>query len=111
MELEFSHYGEERSFDATEEELELFEELQGMTLYKRLPAILELTAKSSSYLSAAVGEWDLARFKYTDRAKWIIIPLAEPKAKKHKISSVDDVHDFDDLIDVAVQRIKDGWDE
>ena len=109
MGIEFSHYGEERDFDATDEEIEIFEELQDMTALKQLPAPLELTAKSSSYLTATVGVWDLARFKYTDRAKWIMIPLAE-KAQKHRITSVDQTHDFIDLIDKAVDKIKKGWD-
>lgn len=110
MELTFSHYGEERDVDATEEEQEMFEELQGLTAYKQLPAELELVRKAADYVTAAVGEWDLARFKYTDRSKWIMYPLAE-KRQKHKIACIDDMHEFDDLCDISCDRIKNEWDD
>ena len=110
MSLDFAHYGDDRPVDATDEEQQIFEELQGLTAFKALPAPLELVRRSSSYVTAAVGEWDLARFKYTDRAKWLMYPLAEHSVK-HKLGSIDDLHDYDDLLDVSVDRIKKHWND
>ena len=110
MSLEFAHYGEERSVDATDEEAGIFEELQGLTAFSNLPAPLELVRRSDKYVTAAVGDYDLARFKYTDRAKWIMYPLAET-SKKHKLESIDDMHEFDDLAFASVDKIKKHWND
>jgi len=110
MTLDFAHYGEERDFDATDEELGIFEELQGLVALKELPDELRLVSKSGNYLTAAVGEWDLARFKFTDRAKWIMYPSAEHSVK-HKLTCVEDMHEFDDLLDASCERIKKFWDD
>ena len=110
MSLEFAHYGENRSVDATDEELEIFEELQGLTALSGLPASLELVRRSDKYVTAAVGDYDLARFKFTARAKWIMYPLAET-SKKHKIEAVEDIHEYDDLADVSVEKIIKHWND
>lgn len=48
---------------------------------------LLLVRKSDSYVMAAVGEWDLARFKCTERAKWIMFPTVLSKQKHKSIIS------------------------
>lgn len=110
MSLDFAHYGDDRPVEATDEELQIFEELQGLVASKVLPAPLVLVRRSDNYLTAAVGEWDLARFKYTDRAKWLMYPSAEHSVK-HKLGAVDDMHEYDDLLDVSVDRIIKYWDD
>ena len=93
MEINFSHYGEERDVNATDEELKIFAALKEAT-----GRDLRLTRKSDSYVTAVLGEWDLARFKYTQRAKWISFPTAEVGPPKHKITHPDDAVGFADLI-------------
>ena len=66
---------------------------------------LRLVRKSDSYVTAAVGEWDLARFKYTDRAKWIMFPTVEAKAQKHYIEDPEEVYDFADLLADSIAHI------
>lgn len=101
MEVRFSHYGEERDVNATDGELQMFEivaELSG-----REP---RLTRKSDSYVTAVLGEWDLARFKYSSRAKWIMFPVFERGGTKNRISCPEDVRGFADKIVESVAHIE-----
>ena len=66
MDIRFANYGQERDVNATDEELKIFEALKEAT-----GRDLRLVRKSDSYVTAALGEWDLARFKFTQRAKWV----------------------------------------
>lgn len=105
--FQFAHYGEERDFEATKEELEMFEILRSIIKDDDL----RLTSKSNNYVSAVIGDFDVARMKFTDRAHWIIIPYAEPKAAKHQISSPSDILQFRNLIDKNqeyINKIKKG---
>lgn len=71
MEIKIANYGQEREVDATNGEFEIFDIIQDLSERQDL----RLVRKSKDYVTAAIGEWDLARFKYTDRAKWIVFPL------------------------------------
>lgn len=71
MEIKIANYGQEREIDATNGEFEIFDIIQDISERQDL----RLVRKSKDYVTAAIGEWDLARFKYTDRAKWIVFPL------------------------------------
>ena len=93
MDISFANYGQEREINATDEELKLFEALKETT-----GRDLRLTRKSDSYVTAALGEWDLARFKFTQRAKWVSFPTAEVGPPKHKISRPEEAVCFTDLI-------------
>ena len=93
MDIQFSNYGQERDVNATDEELKIFE-----TLREVAGRDLRLVRKSDSYVTAALGEWDLARFKFTQRAKWVSFPTAEVGPTKHKISRPEEVAGFADLI-------------
>lgn len=93
MDINFANYGQERDVNATDEELKIFEALKETT-----GRDLRLVRKSDSYVTAVLGEWDLARFKYTQRAKWISFPTAEVGPPKHKIASPGDAAGFADLI-------------
>ena len=93
MEIKFANYGQERDVNATEEELKIFEALKETT-----GRGLRLVRKSDSYVTAVLGEWDLARFKYTQRAKWVSFPTAEVGPPKHKITHPEEAAGFADLI-------------
>ena len=93
MDIKFANYGQEREINATDEELKIFEALKEAT-----GRDLRLTRKSDSYVTAALGEWDLARFKYTPRAKWVSFPIVEVGPPKHKISRPEEAVSFTDLI-------------
>ena len=66
MEIKFANYGQERDVNAADEELKMFDVLKEATGLD-----LRLTRKSDSYVTAMYNDWDLARFKFTPRAKWI----------------------------------------
>lgn len=93
MDTNFANYGKERDVNATDEELKIFE-----TLKESTGRDLRLVRKSDSYVTAVLGEWDLARFKYTQRAKWIAFPVVEVGTPKHRISRPEEAAYFADLI-------------
>ena len=99
--LRFAHYGEERDVNPTDEEAEIFDLIRSTTGRDDI----ELVRKSNSYVSAVIGEWDLARFKYTDRAKWIMFPTVEAKAQKHYIDDPEEVYNFTDLLTESLAHI------
>ena len=99
--LRFAHYGEERDVNPTDEEEEIFDLIRSMTNRDDL----ELVRKSDNYVSAVLGDWDLARFKYTPRAKWIVFPVLEAGAQKHRIESPRDVSSFADLLADSIAHI------
>lgn len=100
--VQFANYGQARERIATESELEIFEILKQLANV----ANLELVRKSDNYVTAVLGEWDLARFKYTQRAKWILFPILERPKEKHKITDPDDVRQFGDLVSGSLAVIK-----
>ena len=93
MNITFSNYGQERERIATESELVIFDILQSICYGK-----LRLVRKSDNYVSAVLNDWDIARFKYTPRAKWLMFPIIEAKQIKHRIESPTDAWDFEDMI-------------
>ena len=93
MEIKFANYGQMRDVNATEEEIRIFELIRETTERE-----LDLVRRSDSYVTAVLGDWDLARFKFTQRAKWVSFPAVEAGAPKHKITHPDDVVSFADLI-------------
>ena len=76
-ELKFGDYGQSRELDATPGELKVFETIRNILSDDGADVShLFLIRKSSNYVSAVLsfgdkGPYDLARIKYTDRAKWI----------------------------------------
>lgn len=85
-----SNYGQNRDVNATDDELKIFDIIQTIcgTEHTRL------TRKSDSYVSAVMpsaqgyGDMDLARFKFTQRAKWIKIC---PEFEKVDLTAPEDV--------------------
>ena len=102
MTLNFSNFGQNRPVDCTDAESEIFDiirsRLDDMN-YDISP--VKLVRKSDSYVSAVMdsgsdyGEMDLARFKYTDRAKWIKIC---PDFEKIALKDTEDVVKLSDAL-------------
>lgn len=91
--IQFAHYGEERDLICTEQEREMFNVLK--TMFKDLgydDSPLQLVRVSDSYVTAKIEPWDVARIKFTPRAKWILFPTAEND--KRTVGSPEDVRAF-----------------
>lgn len=101
MSLEFSNYGQKRDVDATPEELRIYE-----LINDSVDTDIELVRRSDSYVTAAVGDWDLARFKFTSRAKWILFPIVERPKEKHKIESPEDVLKYTEILNESLSHIR-----
>lgn len=93
MEISFGNYGQLRDAEATDEEKRIFEIIYDCTAAEDL----KFVRKSSNYVSAVIGPTDVARFKYTKRAKWVLLPYVLDA--KVKIEDPEDVSQLkDDLI-------------
>ena len=93
--VQFAHYGENRPVNETDQEREIYDIIRSLLDDYNLESdVLCLVRKSDSYVSACMessgdyGQMDLARFKFTDRAKWIKIC---PEFNKVIITCPDDV--------------------
>lgn len=100
--IALAHYGEERDFVASDDEIQIFEIL--FKLAKRED--LKIVSRSSNYLTAALGNWDVARFKFTKRAKWIMFPTLEAKQVKHYIEDPIDVWEYGDEVKKTLKIIE-----
>ena len=89
MELKFANYGQERDVNATPEEYQI----AGIILGEFPDESLRLVRVSDGYVTIKRNDWDIVRFKYTDRAKWLMFPIIETR-KKHRIEDVSEVEDF-----------------
>lgn len=101
-EIKFANYGQERRINATDEEYEIFDVLKGMDDLERL----RMVRKSDNYVTAVYRGWDLARFKFTQRAKWISFPTAEVGSVKHRIQNPTDIMEFKDLLTESLETIQ-----
>lgn len=97
MDINFANYGQERDVNATDEEMKIFEALKEAT-----GRDLRLVRKSDSYVTAVFRDWDLARFKFTPRAKWIAFPSVEVGPPKHRISTPSEAVSFVDLLTESI---------
>lgn len=102
MGIKFSDYGQERERIATESEIAIFDVLQELAGQNNL----RLIRKSNNYVSAIFHGWDLARFKYTPRAKWIQFPLIDVGSTKRRINAPEDARAFRNEIDSSIAHIK-----
>jgi len=103
--ITFAHYGETREVDATESEAEIYQTIKSLLNDMGCNTdCLSLVRKSDSYVSAVMessgdyGLMDLARFKFTDRAKWIKLG---PNFDKVALKSTEDVADMTEEIRAA----------
>ena len=102
MEIKFGNYGQERDLICTEEERAIFERVRD-----EFPdADLRLVRVSDNYVTIKLGEWDIVRFKYTNRAKWIMTPIIETKQKKHQLDGPEYVEDFFAAIQESIDHAK-----
>ena len=99
---EISHYGEERERNATEGELQVFDRLQDLAGSDEL----RLTRKCDDYVSAVIGDWDVARIKYTARAKWLNFPCVDRGSVKRRIQSPADVDSMADVLEESLAHIR-----
>lgn len=103
MTINFSNFGQNRPVDCTDSEAEIFDIIRSRLDDMNIDiSPIKLVRKSDSYVSAVMdsgsdyGEMDLARFKFTDRAKWIKIC---PDFEKVALNDVEDVAGMlDDLV-------------
>lgn len=93
MNVNIANYGQKRDVDATPEEIRIYE-----LINDSVDTDIELVRRSDSYVTAAVGDWDLARIKFTDRAKWIRLA---PDFDKVAISDPEDVAKMDEDVRAA----------
>lgn len=87
----FAHYGEEREINATEQEKAIADHIAALCPASRFVRV------SDDYVSMKVVNTDICRFKYTERAKWIMFPYLKDK-KKRRFDSLLELVDFDDAI-------------
>lgn len=99
MEFNITHYGELRDVNANNEEVQIFNILLDMSEH------LEIVRVSDNYLTARLGEWDVARFKFTQRAKWIYFPIFEKQSERHKIETPEDVRNYAELVENSAAHI------
>lgn len=90
-----THYGDKRELNCTEQEREIYDIIRSVCDDDNLESDnLALVRKSDNYVSAVMpsskgyGDMDLARIKFTDRAKWIQLA---PNFEKIKIRDPEDV--------------------
>lgn len=92
--VKIANYGQERNLDCTEEEREIYDIIRSVCDDNNFESDnLRLTRKSDSYVSVVMdskecGPMDVARIKYTPRAKWIKLC---PGFEKRPLSSPEDV--------------------
>lgn len=102
-----SNYGQERDLVCTEPEREIFDIICKICG----PEHLRLIRRSDNYVSAVMpsskdyGDMDLARIKFTDRAKWIQFA---PDFDKVKLSAPEDVADMADAV-LAAYRFNEPY--
>ena len=104
--IKFANYGQDRDLNCTDEEAQIFGALQEYFQSINLdPNQLHLVRRSDSYVTAVFRGWDLARFKYTPRAKWIAFPSVEVGPPKHRISTPSEAVSFVDLLAESIRVI------
>lgn len=83
MEIRFAHYGEERTLGASADEIKLFECIRSLLADSGVdPGSVMLVRKSDSYLTI-ICRVEIARIKYTERAKWISIQIVDSLRSKY----------------------------
>lgn len=99
--------GVERELVCTEEEREVYDYIEWIaSMHGVDPDELRLARVSDTYLTVKYGEWDLARFKYTNKAKWIKFTAIERSDTRHGLEAPEDVQDLGELIVRSIDHIK-----
>lgn len=90
-----------RDVNATDEEEKIFGYVQDIFKNK-----LDLVRLSDNYLTIQIEGYDLMRYKFTDRAKWLNFPPLEKSTQRHEIDQPDDVLDYVDIIKNAALELQ-----
>lgn len=97
--ISFGHYGEEREVNATAGEIAIYENILGVISSAGQDTTpVRITRKSGNYVAAVIGPTDIARFKWSDRAKWIVLPYSANGKDKIYISDPAEVFEYDRII-------------
>lgn len=106
--VSLGNYGEERDLVCTEQERIIFRIITHICAENNLDVSpIRLTRRSDNYVSVVMdsgndyGAMDLARVKYTNRAKWIKFG---PEFKKVDISAPEDVLQMSDNVLIAYRE-------
>lgn len=92
FELKFANYGQARELNATLEEVEIFKIIRNIVVAADFDeAPLNLVRKADNYVTAKYGDWDIARIKFTERSKWIVLPVVGGSKNKHTLNAPEDV--------------------
>ena len=67
---------------------------------------LRLVRVSDNYLTIKFGEWDLVRYKYGPRSKWISFPSIESRTDRHEISAPEDAINLAGLLLDSIAHIE-----
>lgn len=84
---------------------------EDLFIYDHIKALCpsaELVRMTDAYLTVRAGEFDLVRFKYTDRAKWVNIPLLDLGKVKRRFERLEDIKQFDADIIKAYEIAQNG---
>lgn len=93
----FADYGQERELNATDEEKQIYNYLLEVIKENGYETdLVRFVRRSSNYVSASIDGIDLARFKFTKRAKWILFPSTG--YEKVALESPEDVKDLTIMI-------------
>lgn len=98
--FKMAHYGERRGLDCTDEEQEIFD-----IISENIDRDLQLVRKSQNYVTVLCGEWDLARVKFSDSAKWILFPIVDRSDARIYIESPEDVLKYMDKLRDSLAHI------
>ena len=99
--------GKVKDLDCKPEEQEMFGILCSLFAdIGRDPEELVFQRYSNDYVTAKLGEWDLARLHWGKRAKWILFPTIEISSTKHRIQAPEEIREFSDLIRKSVEHIE-----
>ena len=99
-ELRFADYGQLKELNCTDEEMIIYDILRSVTGADDL----ECVRRTDKYVSAAIGETDVARFKFTPRARWILFPYQSNS--KIKLGAPGDIESLADEAIKAVQTAR-----
>ena len=101
--------GLDKDLICTEEERSIFECVRDYLLEHDIDdSSLELVRRADAYLTIRFRDWDLARYKYTVRAKWMTFPAIESRNDHHAINDPELLSpELEDLLDDAISFIQD----
>ena len=100
MGIKFAHYGEERPFNATDEEVQIYDIIRELFPDEKIIFV----RKSDNYLTAVCHSMDIARFKFTKKAKWIQLPYVLDD--KVKLTDPEDVRQIRSDLERAIAEAK-----